>query len=104
MVSTQMRITILVLMLFACVTATKAKEMTCADYANSKKAFAWCRANDTHAGLENCCAGAAAWKAACDVFHVHAESHADASALVNSTEPGRRAAAKDFAECVGNKH
>jgi hypothetical protein len=76
-----------------------AAPMTCADYANPVTAYAYCRWNLNKSGQANCCAGAAAWKAACDVFHVHADSHAQASNLANSTAAGRRAELKDFNDC-----
>jgi hypothetical protein len=75
--------------------------MTCRDYADSAKAFAYCRTNTDRAGLMNCCAGAVAWKVACDLYHVHAESHAAASALAYSTAKGRRAGEVNMKICSG---
>jgi hypothetical protein len=54
--------------------AAGAVPMTCKDY-NKPNIFDICLAN---------------WKAACDFFHVHAESHAAASELVNTSDEARR--------------
>jgi hypothetical protein len=73
--------------------------MTCADYANPKTAYAYCQGNLDKSGQANCCGGAAAWKAACDVAHIHADSHVEASQIAEKTAAGRRAERKDFEDC-----
>ena len=81
--------------MLASASAMTAKDMTCADI-DRPDVFAFCRSNTDRAGLLNCCAGAAAWKAACNVFHVYAVNHAAASILANSSRAGRRPTAKAF--------
>jgi len=74
-------------------TTARAGGMTCADY-DKPDVYKSCER-----GVD-CCAGAASWKAACDVFHVHAGSHAEASELVARSNKARRAWYKDFKACT----
>jgi len=73
-------------------------EMTCADY-DRPNIYSDCR-NDNLMYQTQCCAGLVAWKVACDLFHVHAESHVAASNLAYSTPAGKRLGAKYMKECL----
>ena len=94
------KVLVAALVLIAGAGAAEAAPMTCADY-DRPDVFANCRTNTDFNGRAQCCGGTADRKAACDVFHVHADSTAAAIELVNSTSAGRRAAAKDYAACMG---
>jgi hypothetical protein len=73
--------------------AAEAGRMTCTDY-DRPDVFADCQSSGpTEMDHGQCCSGAAAFKAACDVFHgARPESTADARELVNSTRAGRKRA------------
>jgi hypothetical protein len=86
-------------------TPSWAGEMTCADY-DKPDVYSSCKQEDASltafeaaAGIGNCCAGLASWKAACDLYHVHADSHSGASNMLKSNR-AQHEWNKDYKACL----
>jgi hypothetical protein len=84
--------TMAALLLSTPMTQVQAAGMTCADY-DKPDVFSSCEFN------ANCCAGLASWKAACDIYHVHAESHGAASDMLKSRR-AKHEWDKDYKACL----
>jgi hypothetical protein len=74
--------------------------MTCADY-DKPDVYSSCEM-DSSTGNANCCAGLVAFKAVCDLFHGHVESHKAASDMLESSR-GRHEWAKDYKACTADR-
>ena len=79
--------------------------MTCATY-DKPDVYSSCKQDDpsltnfeADAGIGNCCAGLASFKAVCDLHGVHVESHKAASDMLKS-DRDMHEWAKDYKACV----
>jgi hypothetical protein len=93
------------LMLSAPMAQVRAGVISCADYDNPD-AYSSCKQDDpsltnfeADAGIGNCCAGLASFKAACDLYHVHVESRKAASDMLKSGR-AQHEWDKDYKACV----
>jgi hypothetical protein len=93
------------LMLSAPMSQVRAGAMKCSDY-DAAGVYSSCLQDDpsltnfeADAGSSNCCAGLASFKAACDLYNVHAESHSAASDMLVSPK-ARHAWDEDYKACI----